>query len=252
MTTTKKPTGFIIYEGASLLDGQPIVAIATLRSKNSKTSDMMQVWIIRSDMDPLTANRTGADYSICGDCPLRGIPTLRDRGTAAKRKCYVQIGQAPASVYRTYKNGRYPVLTGHAAIAALGRGRRIRIGAYGDGAAVPSDIVESLVSEALMHTAYSHQADKQGAAFDAARYMQSVETEAQARAAWANGARTFRVIHDISELVPGREIACPSLIGKHCADCGLCDGTAKHPKAKSIVIPVHGAGKGHFIAEAAA
>lgn len=246
-----KTTGYVIYEGPSLIDGSPIVAIMTLKSRNVKTAAMSQVWIIRSDIDPMTANRTGADYAICGNCQHRGKPSKRNHGQADKRTCYVQIGQAPASVYRTYRNGRYPVLTGHAAIAALGRGRKIRIGAYGDGTAVPSYIIDSLVSEAAMHTAYSHQASIPGAAFDSARYMQSVETEAQARAAWANGARTFRVIADMSEMVAGREIACPSLIGKHCADCGLCDGTAKHPKAKSIVIPVHGAGAMHFTQAAA-
>ena len=247
---TTKPTGYVVYEGASLLDGMPIVAIATLKSRNGKTSNMMQVWVMRSDIDPLTANRTGADYSICGNCKHRGTPTTRAKGTAAARTCYVQIGQAPASVYRTYRNGRYPTLRGHAALAALGRGRKIRVGAYGDGAALPSYIVDSLVSEATLHTAYSHQAALPGATFDHGRYMQSVDTLAEAQAAWDTGARTFRVISDLSELVPNREISCPSLIGKHCADCGLCDGTARHPKAKSIAIPVHGAGSKHFAAAA--
>lgn len=246
----QKPTGYVIYDGASLIDGSPIVAIAILKSRNGKTADMMQVWIMRSDMDPLKANRTGADYAICGNCQHRGIPTDRAKGTAAKRTCYVQIGQAPASVYRTYRNGRYPVLSGHAALVELGRNRKIRVGAYGDGAAIPSYIVDSLVSAAKLHTAYSHQAAMPGAAFDASRYMQSVDSLEEAHAAWQTGARTFRVISDLSEMVDGKEIACPSLIGKHCADCGLCDGTARHPNVKSIVIPVHGAGSKHFAAAA--
>jgi len=211
---------------------------------------MMQVWILRSDIDPLTANRTGQDFAICGFCKHRGIPTNRGKGTAAKRTCYVQIGQAPASVYRTYKNGRYPAIAGHAALVELGRNRKIRIGAYGDGAALPSYVVESLVSQAKLHTAYSHQADMDGITFDASHYMQSVDSLEEAHAAWSTGARTFRIISDLSEIVPDKEIACPSLIGKHCADCGLCDGTKRHPNAKSIVIPVHGAGSKHFAATA--
>ena len=54
----KNPNGYIIYEGASLLDGKPIVAIAlTGKSTNTKTGAMIQTFIIRSDIDPLTANK---------------------------------------------------------------------------------------------------------------------------------------------------------------------------------------------------
>ena len=62
----------IIYRGPSLLDGSPIVAIATYSARNRKTGAMVQTYIIRDDMDPVTASRTGADAAICGACPLRG------------------------------------------------------------------------------------------------------------------------------------------------------------------------------------
>ena len=50
-----KPLGVILFEGPSLIDGAPIAVIATgfqRRTANSKTGDMVQTWIIRSDREP--------------------------------------------------------------------------------------------------------------------------------------------------------------------------------------------------------
>ena len=49
-----KPSGYIIYQGPSLLDGNPIVAIATTASRNVKTGSMVSIWIMRQDIDPVT------------------------------------------------------------------------------------------------------------------------------------------------------------------------------------------------------
>ena len=46
----------VIYRGPSLLDGAPIVVIATVTDTNSKTGAMVQTYIIRSDMPPTDAN----------------------------------------------------------------------------------------------------------------------------------------------------------------------------------------------------
>ena len=61
-----KPNGYILYEGPSLIDHKPIVMIALLGSKNIKTGNMMQTYIIRSDIDPRLANKTGEDKSLIG------------------------------------------------------------------------------------------------------------------------------------------------------------------------------------------
>ena len=37
--------GYVLHEGPSPFDGQPIVSIATLHSSNRKTGDMVQTWI---------------------------------------------------------------------------------------------------------------------------------------------------------------------------------------------------------------
>ena len=243
--TMTKPSGYVIYRGPSLLDGSPIVVVAIVKSTNTKTANMMQTYILRSDMDPRVANRTGADAAICGACPHRGVARPEaDSGLAGARTCYVRIDQGPLIVYKTLGRGRYPDAVGHKAIAALGAGRMVRIGTYGDGAAVPSYVWDSLLSEATGHTAYTHQSGNAGAAADPSRYMVSADSETVARQAWACGARTFRIVREVSDVVKGSEILCPaSAEAGHkttCDRCGLCGGASV--AAKSIAIVVHGAG----------
>jgi len=117
---TKAPNGFIIYRGPSMLDGQPIVCIATGFAKgstNTKTGAMIQTWIMRDDIKPVDAIHSGEDKSICGDCPHRGVIV---NGRNVKRPCYVAVWQAPRNVYETYKRGNYGT-TVNSNLAALGR-----------------------------------------------------------------------------------------------------------------------------------
>lgn len=45
------------------IDGSHIVAIYIQGSNNSKTGSMSQVYTLQADIDPITANRTGAGKS---------------------------------------------------------------------------------------------------------------------------------------------------------------------------------------------
>ena len=104
-----KPRGYVIYRGPSLLDGAPIVAVALVKSRNAKTDNMVQTYIIRADLDPRDANRTGADFSICGTCPHRGVVNPdKVTGLADARSCYVVMGQGPLQVYKSLQAGKYP------------------------------------------------------------------------------------------------------------------------------------------------
>ena len=128
----------IIYKGQSLLDGKPVVAIATYSDRNTKTGKVLQTYIIRSDISPLDASKTGADFSICGDCKFRGVPTSDPkRKQAVKRDCYVNLGQGPTIVYKSFLRGTYPMADTRADRIALGAGRVVRLGTYGDPAAIP-------------------------------------------------------------------------------------------------------------------
>lgn len=248
MKPISKTQSLILYEGPSLLDGKPIFVVGIVSRRNRKTGPMVQTYIQRADLDPRDANRTGEDVSICGACPLRGAANLeKPSGLADKRGCYVQIGQGPLGVYRTYKRDRYQRAANVGEITRLGAGRMVRVGTYGDGAAVPRYVWDALKREAKGHTAYSHQSDMAQfpqSSFDPAMYMVSVSGLAAAQAAWAMGQRTFRVVRDMSEIVKGQEILCPASkeAGQRvqCADCLLCGGASV--KAKSIAIPTHGAG----------
>ena len=77
----QRPLGLVLYNGPSSLDGELIVVIATgfrRSTANPKTGDMIQTWILRSDVAPFSAIHSGGDESICGSCPLRGILEASD------------------------------------------------------------------------------------------------------------------------------------------------------------------------------
>jgi hypothetical protein len=219
-------SGHVLYEGPSMLDGSPIVAIATDNSTNEKTGDMLQVWILQRDIEPHTAiKEKGGDSGICGICPQR-------QGAG----CYVLPHQAPLSIFRAYKRRAYP-LADHA-IASVGRNRFVRLGAYGDPAALPPYVCAELISQAIGHTGYTHQlAHPRYDDSLSSMVMISADTPAIARKAHALGLRTFRPTHDVNARLPG-EIVCPNEeTGIQCRDCLLCDGKAGKP---SVVVTIHG------------
>lgn len=233
----------IIYNGPSLLDGKPIVAIATYSNRNTKTGHVVQTYILRSDINPLEASKTGEDYSICGDCTMRGeVTTDPNRKQAKGRRCYVNLGQGVLIVWKAYKRGVYPmaqIIKGNGFtinnIKDVGRGRFVRVGTYGDPAAVPPKVWEDLLAECQTFTAYSHQS---GWRPDIA--MQSADNRAQAIAHWKAGRRTFRVIADLGDLDKANEALCPASkeAGRRvqCTACKLCKGSSK---GKSIAIVEH-------------
>ncbi len=239
----------IVYRGPSLIDGKPIVAVAIISSANTKTGGMLQTYIMRADIDPRLASKSGEDFSICGSCPSRGIATNDpDVSQAKERACYVLLGQGPLIVWKSMQRNLYPDVTGHADIAAIGTGRMVRLGTYGDPAAVPSYIWDSLLSLAEGHTAYTHQSGMAGADVRHDLFMTSADTLADATHAWSQGRRTFRVVNAVSDIVKGAEILCPASkeAGNKttCFKCGLCAGSLVN--AKSIAIPAHGAGSVHI------
>jgi hypothetical protein len=248
---TPKPKSAIIYSGPSLIDGAPIVCVAIVTSGNVKTGNMIQTHIIRADMDPLQASKTGADYSICGNCKHRGTATTDStRKQAQGRTCYVNLGQGPSQVFKAYSAGKYSQAT-PAEIQAIGRARMVRLGTYGDPAAVPSTVWDALLKEAAGHTGYTHQHNPAYVSTDYKRMMYSADTAAEATTAHNAGLRTFRVIPIKDYTTQGQnallknEILCPASkeAGQRvtCDQCKLCSGSAI--KAKSVAIVAHGTAK---------
>ncbi len=192
----------ILWEGSSLLDGSPIVAIATSGSGNAKTGPMIQTWILRADVDPLRASQLGVDAAVCGDCPHK---------RSAGGSCYVTLHQAPLSVWRAYKRGSY---AGDSAVRkvtrALADGASVRLGAYGDPAAVPADVWSALVAQSKTgHTGYTHQWRKAIAGPLRNLCMASCDTDTDVRDAVARGWRYFRVL-GAEDVPPTRAVECLS------------------------------------------
>lgn len=231
--------GIILYRGPSLLDGKPIVVIAnriTQASDNGKTGAMVQTFIIRSDVDPLTALKSGDDASICGDCKHRPI-----NGGA----CYVNVGRSVMSVYGAFQRGRYAEIGvdfDASLLPELFAGLIFRGGTYGDPTAAPFMIWRACTLKTKRKTGYTHQwRNPRFAAFKLI-FMASVDSESEAREAEAAGWRYFRV-RGKNEPVAFMETVCPaSAEAGHrttCAKCALCGG--KEVKTgKSIVIIAHG------------
>lgn len=230
--------GAILYEGPSILDKSPIVVIATSfkRSRNVKTGNMVQTWILRSDIHPIEAWKSGTDVSICGDCIHRGT---WDGERMVQRTCYVQWNPI-ASVYRTYKNGRYKHVTAQQALA-LGTDRFIRLGSYGDPAAVPFEVWDNFLTNSIGRNGYTHQWRTADPRF-ASVCMASADTPSDVVKARALGYRTFRVRPDAFTKLPN-EVVCPaSAEAGHktqCLACKACGGTGSKAKA-DITITLHG------------
>ena len=231
----KKPNGHILWRGASRLDGAPIVVIAIKKSGNRKTGAMLQTYILRADMSPVDAIRSGADASICGSCPHRGIVVDgRNKG----RTCYVNIGQGPTGVYKAFLRGIYPACED---IEAFGEKRLVRLGTYGDPGAVPGWVWSTLIRSAVGHTGYTHQwqsrPDLKGIV------MASADNAQAAAVAHAEGWRTFRVAMPNHVARLKTESVCPASAeaGKKltCEVCLSCGGNATGRRG-SIVIQAHG------------
>ena len=232
----RKSLGTILYAGPSMLDGAPIVAIALAgKSSNSKTGALVQTYILRSDIDPVAAIKVGSDVSICGGCKHRGAS-----GDGKGRTCYVNVGQGALGVYRAFKRGRYEVGEVFDVMAA-GRNRKVRLGTYGDPAAVPAAIWQVLLSQAIGHTGYTHQwSSNANAQALKGIVMASADSVTEAQAAHSAGWATFRVRlpSESGSRIPG-EMQCPAAkeVGAPvtCAQCMQCDGAGR-----SMAINAHG------------
>jgi hypothetical protein len=241
-----KPLGVILYEGPSQLDGGPIVVIATgfkRPSANEKTGDMLQTWILRSEVNPLEAIHTGRDVSVCGTCPLRGVLDNSQRRTVNRlRGCYVAIHQAPRAVYDAYERGRYEPYDARQHLS-LFTGRMLRLGAYGEPVAAPYSVWSPLLRVASGWTGYSH-AWRDGRFWRFKRFlMASCETLAQAQEAQSRGWRTFRSA-PAGEIAARGEFSCPASKEQKkrltCEQCGACNGADGKPDRASVLIWAHG------------
>ncbi len=223
---------YIVWEGASLIDGSPIVLIITgfvNHTLNRKTGKLLQSWIIQQNFVPTEAAKKGLEKGICGACPLK----LSQTGA-----CFVNL--LPVNnIYRKYFAGSYSKFSANE-IEVIKRYRYpIRIGSYGDPTAIPFDVWEPIISASGGHTGYTHRWDSNECDSRWKKYlMASVQSESEARMAQNLGWRSFRIIAPDAPLSEN-EILCRHTEDDRvkCEDCMLCDGKSNKP---NIADKVHG------------
>lgn len=191
MQSKQQPLGYILYRTPTR------VAIATgfsRSSANPKTGPMIQIWIIRPDVSPVDAVHTGQDSAICGTCPLR---SPAGRGFIG-RQCYVQIAQAPQSIYHAFHRGAYVDATTYTLdeIANLFEGRAVRLGAYGDPGFLPLSLLRAITSRARRWTGYTQRWRLPSIAQSDYRHYLMASTTSLDESSRANslGWRYFRVV----------------------------------------------------------
>ncbi len=212
----------IIYENKT------IVVVATFGSSNRKTGNMVQIWILEKNKSPVESIKTGTDAkTVCRGCPF-----------ASGNGCYVNVGQAPLSIWRAFKRGNYEKVDCWDVFS----GKAIRFGAYGNPSLIPLAIVERITTRAEKWTGYFHDWKEMPywKRIAYGRYfMASTETENSRQLAMEYNLRYFHV----SPNKPIDSLEClADTLGISCADCGLCDGNNKE-NAKSIWINPHGSKK---------
>lgn len=236
--TYKAPRiGYILHET------EDIVAIATLKTRNGKTGNMVQVWIMLRNISPIDAVKNGMDRIICFDCPNRS-----EFGFSG-RICYVEIGRAPQGIWLAYQRGRYEHLAPSDYARVFGS-RKVRWGAYGEPVLIPVEMMAAISSVSKGWTGYTHQWRR--AEFQVYKHylMASCDSAKDAQDALAMGWRYFRVRSKSDPIMKG-EVSCPSAdeAGKksNCAKCQLCNGMKDNDPRKSITLIVHGKGAQNFV-----
>jgi hypothetical protein len=197
---------------------------------------MIQTWILRADMPPSEARRTGADRSICGDCVLRN------------GACYVTLHQAPRSVFATYQAGKYRTVE-EVGLQWASR-KAVRFGSYGDPAAVHAHIWFDLAARSRVHTGYTHAWRLSQAQPLRRILMASVDTPAEAWHARGLGWRTYRVRLASDDLLPSEAICPASIEGGHrttCDDCAQCDGSRPYDTRSNYATIAHGSGRTKYL-----
>ena len=227
--------GFILHEDSVR------VIIATgfsTPSDNRKTGDMIQIWILVKSVDPVEAISTGLDRIICGNCRHRGHEENGRFGV--ERSCYVNPGQAPLQIWKSWKAGNYAPLRS----LELFTGRKVRFGAYGDPTWIPLPLALAIAGVSSGHTGYTHQWRKPSLQGWKQILMASVDTTAELLIARAMGWSTFRVSPGMDH--HSMETLCASeRNGTPCSICLGCPGSRNG--IQSVWIPAHGTGKRHFI-----
>lgn len=219
-------------DGSVIDAGAPIVVLASKAKSpdkaNGKTGDMWQMYILLADVLPTEGKAQGLDASVCGDCIHRKV-----NGNT----CYTYgtVLAGANGMWRQWKAGKAQPFT-----ADMVAGSTVRLGAYGDPAAVPYEVWQPILAASNGWTAYTHQWETADARFTAVAQA-SCDSLSEQKIATARGWRTYTVMPVGTERVAGA-VPCPSP-RIACADCLKCSGTGLGRKG-NVWIAAHGSRAG--------
>lgn len=257
--------GVLLWHGPSQINGEPVFATIQFGSANRKTGSMLQTYILSAEHSTLAALQNRLEEAICGACVHRP----QADGT---RSCYVDP-RSLATVWQSVTGsgirtgiateGRYLTLQEVAslcgvdtkrALELLGMGERVRLGTYGDPAAIPAALWATLTSQAETWTGYTHQWQNKAVSSEQRQALKplvraSVDDAQGYQASTSTGWVPFVVTPDVETgralralgsmpvaLCPASEEAGQKVT---CAACPIgCKGDQGKPLA--VFIPAHG------------
>ena len=224
----QKANGVLLWQGRSLFDGEDIALIGLKKTDNRKIGQCSQMLTLRTDIEPAIARRSGLDFSICGDCPIRTT-------TEEKQFCYVD-GRFLQTIFKELIAGKYPKATIKEFDALVPRYMRWRLGAYGNPSGVPwLQAWDELLSLGRKWLSYDHEWLR-CTPYHRQISMASTETIEDTVHAADLGWRSFLVVPTgEGELTVNRmkkkglpATICPynpkDINTMTCDRCGLCDG----------------------------
>jgi hypothetical protein len=228
-------SGVVLWRGPSQFDQTPIVVILTYRSKNKKTGNILQVYILPDKDSPLYNLASNGGQSVCHECPLRPKPW----GCGA---CYVQVNRDPQHVWKAFQAGRYD--DGFEALnARLPKlPDTVRVGAYGDPLAVPDVVWLRLKIRFRVMLGYTHA---WYTTHTTLRYWRATcHSQPDITIARRMGWKVFVVTSSAAALRhrPHHLIPCSTVTnpGTTCVECGRCNTFSTCHNPERIAIPVHG------------
>lgn len=222
----------VIYKGISLLDNEtPIMVVMNgynKDSQNTKTGPLVQIYILPIDILPKDAYFEGSP-SVCGDCKYNG-----------NNGCYVNW----ANIRPIWNSARSQNPVSREITKEITRGLRIRVGAAGDPAAVPSSFWEDILSTCDTFTGYTHQWHNPEFASLSRLFVASTDSNEETKQANEKGFSCFEVFDN--EPPSDKSILCLATdetktkdgLPFSCSTCMLCNGKGK---GKNIHVQLHGA-----------
>lgn len=229
--------GAVLYEGPSMITGEPIFAVITKlgdsRTLNRKLGpNTAQVYILDQNFRPHQARDLGISDNVCGNCPIEDL-------------CYVNL-KFVNRVWECYQRGGYDGDLPWAAERIRKKGLLTRLATFGDPSAIPIEKVHWFADHSLPVIGYTHHWEKPWTDPGLKRFISaSCETQEDVRTARILGWRTFRARRAEEPLMDG-EFACPadethwSAKRTTCDECRMCDGTWDGDSRSSASIIYHG------------